>query len=71
MILSIAFFSNTGDKFFHYFKKKSSKKREKGLQLDSNSRSGCYKADALTIGPQSFYRTRAIITRSWLETALE
>ena len=54
MILSIAYFSNTGDNFFDYFEK-SSKRKEKGLQLDSNSRPGCYKANALTIGPQSFY----------------
>ena len=33
--------------FFTIFKK-SSKKKENGLQLDSNSRSGCYKADTLT-----------------------
>jgi hypothetical protein len=44
MILSIA-----------YFLKNPVKKKKKKKQLDSNSRSACYKADALTIGPQSFY----------------
>ena len=39
--------------FFSLFLKNPVKK--KGLQLDSNSRSACYMADALTIGPQSLY----------------
>ena len=50
MILSIAYFQIQWTIFFSIFKK-SSKKKE--LQLDLNSRSACYKADTLTIGPQS------------------
>jgi hypothetical protein len=42
--------------FFSLFLKNPVKKK-KGLQLDLNSRSACYEADALTIGPQSFYTT--------------
>ena len=47
MILSIAYFQIQWTIFFSIFKKSSKKK---GHQLDSNSRSACYKADALTIG---------------------
>ena len=53
MILSIVYFQIPVTIFFTIFEKPG-KKREKGLQLDSNSLSACYKADALTIGPQSF-----------------
>ena len=57
MILSIAYFQIPVTIFFTIFEKPG-KKNEKGLQVDSNSLSASYKANALTIGPQSSYTRR-------------
>ena len=52
--INCIFFKYSGQ-FFSLFKKNPVLKEKKCLQLDSNSRFACYKADALTIGPQSFF----------------